>query len=97
MYLFLQELLKEMNLNKTIVTFDAFHTQKETIKIITSKNGDYVGGLKANHEGLYNNVSLFFTEEVKTNIENGKDYYETIEKSHSQIETRKYYLTTNVN
>ena len=91
-----RELLKEMNLNKTIVTFDALHTQKETIKIITSKNGDYVGGLKANHEGLYNDVSLFFTEEVKTNIENSKDYYETIEKSHSQIETRKYYLTTNV-
>lgn len=25
------------------------------------------------------------------------NYYETIEKSHSQIETRRYYLTTSIN
>lgn len=92
-----RELLKEMNLNKTIVTFDALHTQKETIKTITSKGGDYVGGLKTNQEGLYNDVNLFFTKEVKFKIENSKNYYETREKSHSQIETRKYYLSNDIN
>ena len=92
-----REILSELNLKKTVVTFDSIHTQKETINIIAKREGDYIGGLKANQENLYNDVVLYFTDEEKNKIINSKHYYETSEKSHSQIETRKYYLTTNVN
>lgn len=43
-----QDALKNMGLNGSIVTFDALHTQQETIRFIVEKKGDYVGGLKGN-------------------------------------------------
>lgn len=91
-----KELLKEMNLKQTIVTFDSLHTQKETIEIIKERKGDYVGGLKGNQPDLMENMDLYFTQEVKKNILGSNDYYETVEKSHSQIETRKFYLSTDI-
>jgi predicted transposase YbfD/YdcC/uncharacterized ubiquitin-like protein YukD len=91
-----REILSEMNLNKTIITFDALHTQKKTIETIVARNGDYVGGLKDNQTEFYANVIEYFTEDVTKAIEKSNTYYELIEKSHSQIEIRKYYLTTDV-
>lgn len=90
-------ILNEMNLKRTLVTFDALHTQKGTIKVITSKGGDYIGGLKANHNDFLTDVVDYFTDAVIAKIKQTVNYYETNEKSHSQEETRKYYLTTNVN
>lgn len=93
-----QEVLKCMQLSNSIVTFDAMNTQKKTIEIIVNQKGDYVGALKANHGTFATEVDLYFTDEECNKIKmNGKNYYETIEKSHSQVETRRYYLTTSIN
>ncbi len=88
-----QDALSKMDLKKIIVSADALHTQTKTVEIITERKGDYVLGLKGNQSGLLEDVSTCFTEEKKKEIrKKKKDYFQTMEKSHSQIETRTYYL-----
>lgn len=41
-----QEILRMMELKKTVITFDALHTQRETCNIIASKKGIYVAPVK---------------------------------------------------
>lgn len=87
-----QDVLRTLDLKRTIVTFDALHTQKETVAIIAGQKGDYVGGLKGNQSGLLEAVSSIFTKARKGQIKKKEtDFYETSEKSHSQIETRRFY------
>ena len=83
------------SLRNILITFDALHTQKKTWKIILKKHGEAIGGLKGNQGGLLENVSLCFDEKTKKELReggDGKGYYKTVEKAHSQIETREYYL-----
>lgn len=90
-----QKLLKFMDLKGAIVTFDAMHTQKETIRIIADQKGDYVGGLKGNQGGLLEAVTSIFTGKTMESIKaKGDNYYETIEKAHNQVERRSFYLAT---
>lgn len=93
-----QEALKDMQLKDAIVTFDALHTQKRTIEIITENKGDYVGALKGNHQIFESEVRDYFSEDCKRKIrEKGINYYKTLDKSHSQVETRRFYLASSVN
>ena len=93
-----QDILKELQLKNTIVSFDALHTQKRTIAIIAAGKGDYIGALKGNQETCFNEVADYFTEENKKKIrEKGVNYYKTLDKAHSQVETRRFYLTTSIN
>ena len=88
-----QEVLKALQLKDTIVTFDALHTQKETIRLIVEQKDDYVGALKGNQGTLEQEANDSFSEEIKKKIiTNGKNYYETCEKAHNQVETRRFYL-----
>lgn len=87
-----QDVLRSLDLKGCIVTFDALHTQKDTIAVITGQKGDYVGGLKGNQSGLLEAVTSSFTDKKMQQIkEKGTDYYETSEKSHNQIEIRRFY------
>ena len=89
-----QEILKSLQLRGCIVSFDALHTQKETITTIAERNGDYVGALKGNQGNLAVLAEKSFTEQNKDNIRTkGEFYFESSEKSHSQIEKRKFYMT----
>lgn len=88
-----QEILPMLELKGSIVTFDAMHTQKETIRLITAGKGDYIGGLKGNQSGLLEAATLYFTDTLKEKLKmDGSTYYETVEKAHSQVETRRFYL-----
>lgn len=92
-----QAVLSQMTLKNAIVTFDAMNTQKKTIQIIHDKKGDYIGALKGNHEITNKEVDAYFNQKTKEEIkELGEQYYETVEKAHSQIETRKYYLSSDI-
>ena len=76
-----------------MVSFDALHTQKETIKIIVEKKGDYVGALKGNQGILSTEAEACFTTEIKAKIKSErKDYYKSSEKAHSQLEIRRFYM-----
>ena len=75
-----------------IVSFNALHTQKETIKVISSQGGDFVGGLKGNQSELYNTSKALFTDDKLNKIKNTKNYFKfEIEKNHRQIELREMY------
>jgi len=92
-----QKLLEEMQLKNSVVTFDAMNTQKETVEVIKRGGGHYVGGLKGNHEIFHKEVAKYFTETELEKIKaKGNNYRQTKEKAHNRIETRQYYLTTNI-
>lgn len=85
-------LRSQKSLKGILVTFDALHTQKKTWKLILSKKGECIGGLKGNQSGLLEEVSQCFDQETLDQIKKEKnDYLKTTEKAHSQIETREYY------
>lgn len=87
-----QKALRGLSLKGCIVTFDALHTQKATIQVIAEQKGEYVGGLKGNQSGLLEAVASRFTDEKKKSIaKKGTECYETSEKSHNQVERRRYY------
>lgn len=88
-----QEVLKTLQLKECIVSFDALHTQKDTIEIIVGQKGDYVGALKGNQGTLSEDAEALFTDEMKSKIKSeGKDYYEMSEKAHGQVEVRRFYM-----
>ncbi len=88
-----QEVLQSMELKNTVVSFDALHTQRETIRIIAERKGDYVGGLKGNQGTLFEDVALLFTPEVLAELrENAEAFYEQSEKAHGRHERRRYYM-----
>lgn len=87
-----QKILECMNLKGCVVTFDALHTQQETIQIIVNCKGEYVGGLKGNQSKLLELAEKTFSPEVLAEIRKTSDYYETTEKAHGKVETRRYYL-----
>jgi predicted transposase YbfD/YdcC len=92
-----QRILKTLDLKDAVVSLDALHTQRDTVATIIEQKGDYVLALKGNQPELYGEVKAFFTPERLKRIGAGaKNYYEFKEKSHNRIETRRYYLSTNV-
>lgn len=91
-----QEALGAMQLKDVLITFDALHTQRETVAVIVKQKGDYIGALKGNQEGLFEEVGAYFTPKRLQQIRDKKEaYYETKEKAHNCIEKRQYYLTKN--
>jgi predicted transposase YbfD/YdcC len=92
-----QEALRAMQLKDVLVTFDALNTQRDTIDVIVKQKGDYIGALKGNQEGLFEEVGSYFTSKRLQQIRDKKEtYYEKKEKAHNCIEIRQYYLTKNV-
>ena len=92
-----QALLATMHLKNCIVTFDAMNTQKDTVNAIIGGGGHYVGGLKGNQQLFHREVELFFSEEERSRIRQKKVNFRTCtEKVHNRIETRSYFLTTDI-
>jgi len=83
------ELLDSLDIKHCIVTADAMSCQKEIVKKIVSKKGDYVIGLKRNQPGLFENVSLYFDS-----FAGELPCFCTREKDHGRIEKREYQLLT---
>lgn len=89
-----QEVLKQMDLQKTIVTADAMNCQKDTARVIIEKQGDYVLALKGNQELCYEEVQAYFEEDVRKKLEiKAGCYKKTIEKEHGGVAVREYYIS----
>ncbi len=85
-------LLKMLALKDCIVTIDAIGTQKGIASQIRNQGADYVLALKANQGLFYEGVVESFNEGLATNFKDiTHDYYETMDKDHGRIETRKYW------
>lgn len=82
------QLLRLLDLEGCIVTIDALGTQKSIAQDITIAEADYVLALKGNHETAF--------EEVRTFLDDGaasQPAHPTTEKDHGRIETRRYWLS----
>ena len=91
------DLLDIIEVKGTIVTWDALNTQKETVKKVIARGGDYVGALKGNQHNFYKDVKDYFEEEILREIKSNKEnYVKTVEKEHSAIITREYFLTNDI-
>lgn len=91
------ELLQMLELAGSIVTIDAMGCQKEIVKQIADKEADYVISLKSNQGNLHKDIKdyLDFAERIQFN-DVKHDYFQTLEKGHGRIETRRCWVTQEV-
>ena len=94
------ELLRMLDVSGCIVTIDAMGTQKTIAKEIIDGGADYVLSLKKNQGTLYEDVELFFKEEVlpqpKDELKEKQQYFHTLDKDHGRLEKREYYVIDDI-
>lgn len=91
------KLLGLLDLKGQIVTIDAMGTQKAIAKQIIDKGGDYVLALKGNQGMLNEDVRLFLEDALKVpHSKSIDDCFEEIDKGHGRIETRKCYVSSQI-
>ena len=94
-----QTALELVDVRGAIVTCDALNTQKETMAAIAGKGkgGDYVAALKKNHHTFYEEVDAYFTFEKKQELRKSKvGFVTSLDKAHSKVERRNFYVTTDI-
>jgi predicted transposase YbfD/YdcC len=90
-------LLQLLELKGAVVTIDAMGCQKEIAKTITEQGADYVLALKDNHPTLSEAVTLFLNDARDTGFRDlAHTYHETVDGEHGRIETRRYWLTSEI-
>ena len=82
------ELLKILCLKGCIVSIDAMGCQKNIAKTICQQDADYLLAVKQNQPALFDD---FLPRDPKL-----FQHFETIEKDHDRIQTRKYWITSNI-
>ena len=67
------------------------------VKKIREKEGDYILALKGNQGTLNDDVRLFLeTEIAQPSSSSIESFYEDVDKGHGRIETRKCYVTSQI-
>ena len=89
----LPELLSLIDIKGSIVSMDAIYCQKDISRQIIAAKADYVLALKQNHKTLYEDVSLWLNTQA---AQHPQDVVEEVNKDHGRIETRRYYLNTEI-
>ena len=91
------EVLALLELKGCIVTIDAMGCQKAIAKDIVAQGGDYVLALKGNQSTLAQAVEELFIDADAVDYAGWPmDSYETIDRGHGRIETRRYFTLTAV-
>lgn len=89
------ELLDALAIKGCIVTADAMSCQKEIVSKVIAKEGDYVIAVKGNQPHLQEQITEFFDYAHKKAFHCVEhDYYETLEKDHGRIETRRHWVVS---
>lgn len=84
------QLLALLDLCGCIVTADAMSCQKAIAAQIVAQRGDYILTLKDNQPHLHEDVALLFQQvRSKRFCEVQPHYFESVEKGHGRIETRR--------
>jgi predicted transposase YbfD/YdcC len=78
------------------VTVDAMGCQRDIVKKIKEKEGDYVIAVKGHQKDLRENIQHYLDYEIDEKKAKNCDYYETIEKGHGRIEERRYYISDRI-
>ena len=83
------KLLEMLQLKEATVTIDAMGCQRDIAQRIVDRGGHYVLALKGNQGTLQEDVETFMDDQIAHPQARSCDTYETIEKSHGRIETRR--------
>lgn len=89
-------LLKMLDISGCIITIDAMGCQKKIASTIIRKKADYVLSLKENHRTFFENTKLYLDDKIESGMPD-INYYETLDGDHGRIETRKYWITSDIN
>jgi predicted transposase YbfD/YdcC len=94
------ELLRALKLKGCIVSLDAMGCQKTIAQQIVDAQADYVLALKGNQGTVAEEFQSFLDDRVsrqqKTRPVQDLQYFQTVEKDHGRIETRRYWQTDDV-
>ncbi len=91
------KLLELLDLSGAIVTIDAMGCQKNIARQIVDRGGDYVLAVKENQATLHDEIKLFLDDAIASDFKGiAHDFYETTEKGHGRIETRRVWSTPEV-
>ena len=86
------ELLEVLMIKGCIVTIDAMGCQKKIAQQIIDQGGDYVLALKGNQGKLAEEVEeTFIVADAKDYKDMATHFYETSERGHGRVETRRYW------
>jgi predicted transposase YbfD/YdcC len=91
------ELLQSLSLSGCVVTIDAMGCQKEIVQEIQKQKADYVIALKGNQGDLHQEVRQYF--EWAAHLpphEQQLETFETLEKGHGRLETRRCQVTADI-
>lgn len=85
-------LLQVLTIEGCLVSIDAMGCQKKIASTIIEQQGDYVLGLKANHQNLYEDVVQLFQSARQQDWKNLEhEFYQTINKGHGRLEIRRHW------
>lgn len=91
------ELIKLLDLENSIITADALNCQYEIANTIIERKGNYVLALKGNKGTLYEDVVDYFDDKtIEQIIAKNELYKKTIDKAHSCVEIREYFLILDI-
>ena len=80
-----------------IITIDAAGCQKAIAQDIIESGADYVLALKGNQGTLYQDVKDYFEYALAKNFDGiESQYFETWDADHGRIETRRYWIVSNI-
>lgn len=87
------ELISQLEIRGAILTADAIHTQKASVKVVNDKKADYALPVKENQSNLLEDIKLLFAQADKAGFQ-GIDaaHWETLEKKGGRVESRRYEL-----
>lgn len=92
-----EDIIKKLNINGAIVTWDALNTQKANITAVVSVHSDYVVPIKGNHPIFFQELIEFFNEKEQEYIIVGKlntAYKKRREYKNGAAITYEYFQTT---
>lgn len=90
-------LLDLITLHGAVVTIDAMGCQRDIARKIINDGGDYILAVKDNHRTLHEDIKLLFDEALANDFEGmSYDRCEHTEKGHGRIETRRVWVTREV-
>lgn len=91
-------LLELLDLSDSVVTIDALGCQKQIAEqIVVQKNADYVLAVKENQPQLHEKVKRLLDEAILDKFAGlNHDFVETVDGDHGRIETRRLWMTDQV-
>jgi len=79
----------------SVCTIDAIGTQTKIVDTIVGLGGDYLLAVKGNQHQLHEDIKLYLDDMITGKIQDSNQtFYETKDKGHGRIETRKCWTTT---